>query len=53
VSSLSLVRYRRNDYSVPTAYAHREILIRGYVHEVVIAGDVPLLVELGGMSVAG
>jgi hypothetical protein len=37
VSSLSLVRYRRNDYSVPTAYAHREILIRGYVHEVVIA----------------
>jgi hypothetical protein len=25
VSSLSLVRYRRNDYSVPTAYGHREI----------------------------
>jgi hypothetical protein len=37
VSSLSLVRYRRNDYSVPTAYGHREVLIRGYVHEVVIA----------------
>jgi hypothetical protein len=37
VSSLSLVRYRRNDYSVPTAYGHRKVLIRGYVHEVVIA----------------
>jgi len=37
VSSLSLVRYRRNDYSVPTADGHREVLVRGYVHEVVIA----------------
>jgi len=37
VSSLSLVRYRHNDYSVPTAYGHREVLVRGYVHEVVIA----------------
>jgi len=31
------VRYRGTDYSVPTAYGHREILIRGYVHEVVIS----------------
>lgn len=37
VSSLSLVRYRRNDYSVPTAYGHREVLVRGYVHQVVIS----------------
>ena len=37
VSSLSLVRYRNNDYSVPTAYGHRKVLIRGYVHEMVIA----------------
>jgi transposase len=36
VSSLSLVRYRGTDYSVPTAYGHREVLVRGYVHEVVI-----------------
>jgi transposase len=36
VSSLSLVRYRRNDYSVPTSYGHREVFVRGYVHEVVI-----------------
>ena len=37
VSSLSLVRYRRNDYSVPTRYGHRDVLVRGYVHEVVIS----------------
>ena len=37
VSSLSLVRYRLNDYSVPTTYGHREVFVRGYVHEVVIA----------------
>jgi transposase len=37
VSSLSLVRYDRNDYSVPTAYGHRPVLVRGFVEEVVIA----------------
>ena len=37
VSALSLVRYDRNDYSVPTAYGHRPVLVRGYVGEVVIA----------------
>jgi transposase len=37
VNSLSLVRYRGNDYSEPTAYGHREVLVRGYVHKVVIA----------------
>ena len=37
VSSLSLVRYRLNDYSVPTSFGHREVFVRGYVHEVVIA----------------
>ena len=36
VNSLSLVRYRSNDYSVPVAYGHQEVWIRGYVHEVVI-----------------
>ena len=37
VSSLALVRYDRNDYSVPTAYGHRPVLVQGYVDEVVIA----------------
>ena len=36
VSSLSLVRYRTNDYSVPVAYGYRDVLVRGYVDEVVI-----------------
>ena len=36
VTSLALVRYRSNDYSVPVAYGHRDVLIKGYVHEVVI-----------------
>jgi transposase len=37
VSSLSLVRYRNNDYSVPVCWGHREVLVKGYVHEVVIS----------------
>ena len=37
VSSLSLVRYRLNDYSVPTSYGYCDVLVRGYVHEVVIS----------------
>ena len=37
VSSLSLVRYKTNDYSVPVAYGHRDVLVRGYVAEVVIS----------------
>jgi hypothetical protein len=30
------VRYRSNDYSVPTEYGHRQVLVKGYVHHVVI-----------------
>jgi transposase len=37
VTSLSLVRYRSNDYSVPTQYGHRQVWVKGYVHDVVIA----------------
>jgi len=35
-SSVALVRYRNNDYSVPTAYGHHDVLVRGYVDSVVI-----------------
>ena len=40
-SSMSLVRYRTNDYSVPTAYAHQEVVIKGYVErvEVICRGE--------------
>ena len=37
VSSMSLVRYKTSDYSVPVAYGHRDVLVRGYVDEVVIS----------------
>ena len=37
VSALSLVLYRTNDYSVPVAYGHMDVLVRGYVGEVVIS----------------
>ena len=37
VSSLSLVRYKTNDYSVPVAYGYRDVLVRGYVDQVVIS----------------
>ncbi len=37
VSSTSLVRYRTVDYSVPVAYAHREVMVKGYVDRVEIA----------------
>ena len=43
-SSQALVRYRNTDYSVPTAYAHRDVLVKGYVDEVVI--------EAGGAEIA-
>ncbi len=42
VSSQALVRYKTNDYSVPVAYGHRDVWLRGYVDQVVIGcgGDV-------------
>jgi hypothetical protein len=36
VTSMSLVRYRSNDYSVPVEWGHREVLVKGFVQEVVI-----------------
>ena len=36
VSSTSLVRYRGNDYSVPTTHGHRNVVVKGFVDEVVI-----------------
>ena len=31
------MRYKNTDYSVPVAYAHREVMVKGYVDQVVIA----------------
>jgi transposase len=35
-NSLSLVRYKSNDYSVPTIYAHNELTVKAYVDKIVI-----------------
>src|SRR5918994_6685587 len=36
VSSTGLVRYRGNDYSVPTAYGFQDVMVKGFVDRVVI-----------------
>ena len=36
VSSTALVRYHGNDYSVPTAFGFRDVLVKGFVGEVSI-----------------
>jgi hypothetical protein len=36
VSSQALVRYETNDYSVPTEYGHRQVLVKAFVWELVI-----------------
>ena len=36
VSSLSLVRFENNDYSVPVRYAHHTVVVKGYVGRVEI-----------------
>ena len=45
VSSLSLVRYKRNDYSVPVAYGHRDVLIKAYVDRVEINCGTELIAQ--------
>jgi transposase len=55
VTSTSMVRYRGNDYSVPVAYGHREVWIKGFVDRVVIGcvaemiADHPRSYETGDM----
>ncbi len=36
VSSTALVRYRCNDYSVPTTYGFQDVVVKGFVDEVAI-----------------
>ncbi len=42
-SSLSLVRFDRNDYSVPTAFAHHELTVTGGVERVEISSGTELV----------
>ena len=45
VTSTSMVRYRGNDYSVPVAYGHREVWIKGFVDRVVIGCAVEVIAD--------
>jgi len=42
-SSLSLVRFHCNDYSVPVAFAHHELTVKGYVDRVEIFNGLKLV----------
>ena len=42
-NSLSLVRFDRNDYSVPSAFAHRELTVVGGIEEVRVSCDSELV----------
>jgi hypothetical protein len=44
-SSTSLVRYRSNDYSVPTRFAHREVMVKGFVDRVVITSEGEIIAD--------
>jgi transposase len=44
-NSLSLVRFDRNDYSVPTQYAHRKVVAVGSLDRVRIIADSHLIAE--------
>ncbi|MAQ38446.1 MAG: IS21 family transposase [Thioclava sp.] len=45
VTSTSVVRYRGNDYSVPVAYGHREVWIKGFVTRVVIGSAAEVIAD--------
>jgi transposase len=45
VNTLSLVRFDRNDYSVPTKYAHREVVVVGSLDRVRIVADSHVIAE--------
>jgi hypothetical protein len=45
VNSLSLVRFDRNDYSVPTQYAHRSVVVVGSLDRVRMMADSQLIAE--------
>ena len=42
-NSLSLVRFDRNDYSVPTAYAHHEVTVIGGIEDVAITSGTDVI----------
>ena len=47
VSSTGLVRYRMNDYSVPTRFAFQDVLVKGFVDEVAIVVGAEVIARHG------
>ncbi len=45
VNSLSLVRFDCNDYSVPVCYAHRPVVVKGYVNWVRVCKNDQVIAE--------
>ena len=45
VNTLSLVRFDRNDYSVPTQFAHRQVIVVGALDQVRIVADSHVIAE--------
>jgi transposase len=45
VNTLSLVRFDRNDYSVPTEHAHRKVTVVGLIDRVRIVADTRVVAE--------
>jgi hypothetical protein len=45
VNFISLVRYRTNDYSVPTQFGHRQVLVKAYVHRIAIVCGCEVIAE--------
>jgi len=45
VSSIALVLYCTNDYSVPMQYGHRQVLVKAYVHRIVIVCGSEVIAE--------
>jgi hypothetical protein len=43
VASTGLVRYRMNDYSVPTCFAFQDVMVKGFVDEVVIVAGAEIV----------
>jgi len=53
VNSQSLVRYKTNDYSVPVAYGHRDVWVRGIMPEACLRHDVDrVVIGCGGDVIA-
>jgi hypothetical protein len=48
VSSAALVRYRGNDYSVPTAFGFQDVIVKGFVSAVERTARSKLRIVIGG-----